>query len=53
MCEDYTRQVMNSGWDTKDTREMVVRGIRGWRRIIKRRIEENDYKYRSSVFRHT
>ena len=40
---------MNSGWDRKDTREMVVSGIRELRKMRKRRIEENDCQYRSAA----
>ena len=30
--ENFTRQAKNSGWDSKDVREMVISGYRGWER---------------------
>ena len=41
--------MIDSGWDRKDTREMVVSGIRELRKMRKRRIEENDCQYRSAA----
>ena len=47
--ERFTKQAKNSGWEIKETREMVISGVIGWKRRLRRRIEENGCMYRSGA----
>ena len=49
ITEQFTKQAKNSGWNRKDTREMVISGYRGWRRRLERRKEEGGSQYRSAA----
>ena len=48
VIETFTKQSKNSGWDRKETREMVVNGFLGWKRRLERREEECGGSYRSA-----
>ena len=49
VVENFTRQSKNSGWDRKETREMIISGYRGWQRRLKRRVEECGLEYRNAA----
>ena len=47
--EQMTRQLKNSGWNRKETREIITSGFKGWKRRMERRMEETGEKYRSAA----
>ena len=49
VIEHFTKQCKNSGWERKDTREIVLSGFRGWQRRVKRRREDCGAEYRSAA----
>ena len=49
ICEEYIRQLKNSGFGRAEVREMVVSGVKGWLRRHKRRVQEGIEFYRSAA----
>ena len=53
IIDHYTKQLLNSGYDRKQTREIIICGIRGYRNKVERRKKagENFYRKASSTLR--
>ena len=49
VIERFIQMLVTSGYDRKQSREVVVSGLRGWKSKIRRREENKQEFYRSAV----
>ena len=48
IIENFTGQMISSGYGRKQIREVIISGVLGWKRKIQRRIKEGKPSYRSA-----